>query len=329
MKSIKFFSIYVVFAIVFLLAQPVEAKTPTLEQTLKSAATKIAENIDGSVKTVAVIDIRSEYWALSDYMVGVLNDELANVLEKTNVAERDEYSLALIQTESDYQMSGNVSDETIQEIGQALGADCIVLGDMKDVSGGWELTVRASTVESKKVLVSARGKISSKEKEVKFQIKKSKEKDRPIYKLPSKQVIKEENTAVSSSNSLGITACMIDANGNSVSTLHPNDVIRFRVTSEKNAYLAILCIDAKKEESWLPLQNNYIRAGESRIFPDIQGSVLRVEDGVFGKESVKVYAATIESDLPSQTNMMTTRGFKLVSENSMTSETVIEYQVKK
>lgn len=323
-KVLQFLSLFA------LCALPLFAKEPTLEQTLKNAATKISESIDGKVKTVAVIDIRSEFWALSDYMVGVLNDELTNVLEATNVAERDEYSLALIQTESDYQLSGNVSDETIQEIGQALGADCIVLGDMKDVSGGWELTLRASTVESKKVLVSARGKVSSKEKEVKFQIKKSKEKERPIYKLPSKQVVKEETSAlVSSDNPLGISASLIDENGRDVTILHPNERIRFRVSSSKDAYLAILCVDAKKEETWLPLSSNFIRAGESRVFPDIQGVYLSVEKGVFGKECVKIYAAMSQGDLPTQTKMMGTRGFTLSTENAQTSEFVINYEVKK
>ena len=313
-----------------LCALPLFAKEASLEQTLKATAKKISEGIDGNVRTVAVIDIRSEFWALSDYMVGVLNDELTNVLEATNVAERDEYSLALIQRESDYQLSGNVSDETIQEIGQALGADCIVLGDMKDVSGGWELTLRASTVESKKVLVSARGKVSRKEKEVKFQIKKSKEKERPVYKLPSKQVASEEsNPLVTSDNPLGITGSLIDESGREVSVLHPKERIRFRVSAAKDAYLAILCVDAKKEETWLPLSSNFIRAGESRIFPDIQGAYLSVDNGVFGKESVKIYAAASQSALPSQTKMMGTRGFTLSTSSADTSEFVINYEVKK
>ncbi|MBR1720999.1 MAG: hypothetical protein IJ727_00715, partial [Treponema sp.] len=107
------------------------------------------------------------------------------------------------------------------------------------------------------------------------------------------------------------------------------DVIRFKVSTDKNAYLAILCTDAHKEETWLPLQNNYIRAGESRIFPDIPGAVLRVEDGIFGNESVKVYAATVESDLPSQGKQMGTRAFKLTNENAETAEAVVEYKVAK
>lgn len=57
--------------------------------------------------------------------------------------------------------------------------------------------------------------------------------------------------------------------------------------------------------------------------------MLRVENGVFGKESVTVYAAAEESDLPNQTKMMGTRGFSFEREKGEVTETVIEYQVKK
>lgn len=324
---------YLFTLIVFLSCFPFFSKEIGLEQTISDAAVGLGGVIDGKVKTVAVLDIRSEYWALSDYIVNELNHELTNTLENTNVAERDEYSLALIQKESDYQLSGAVSDETIQEIGEALGADCIILGNMETVSGGWQLILRASTVESKKVLSSWKGKISNKEKEVKFQIEKSK-KTRPVYSIPENRV-KKSSSGSSSGNStlkkneLGISISMINEDGNQVSVLHPGDVIRFKVSSDKNAYLAILCTDAQKDETWLPLQNNFIRAGESRVFPDIPGAVLRVEDGIFGNESVKVYAATVESDLPTQGKMMGTRAFKLTNENSQTAEALVEYRVER
>ena len=318
----KLMRVVAIMAVLFV-ALPLFAKEATLEDTVADAAKKISRAIDGKVQTVAVIDIRSDHWALSDYIVDELNHELTNMLEQTNVAERDEYSLSLIQQESDYQFSGAVSDETIQEIGAALGADCIVLGNMETVSGGWQLILRASMVESKKVLTSWRGKVSNKEKEVKFQVEKSK-KPRPMA-----QNTGNGKKPTLAKNALGVSIAMINAHGEEVSTLHPRDVIRFKVSVDKNAYLAILCTDAHKEETWLPLQSNFIRAGESRIFPDIPGAVLRVEDGIFGNESVKVYASTVESDLPTQKKMMGTRAFKLANENAETAEASVEYRVVK
>ena len=320
----------------FVLVSMVAAKELTVEQSLRNAAQEIAEKIDGKVKTIIVISIHSKdtkdnLWALNDYLVSRLTHEFTNILEETSVAERDEYTLALIQQELNFQRSGEVSDETIYEISQALGADCQISGEIQSTSRGWDLLLKATTVESKKQLASVMCEVSKKDKEIKYQVKKSKENPEPVYKMPSKRVIQSENAMTQSAadTAQGLMAEMIDTNGNAVSVLHPNDIIRFRVSSAKNAYLAILCIDAKKEETWLPIQNNYIKAGESRIFPDIQGAVLRVENGVFGKESVTVYAAAAESDLPNQTKMMGTRGFSFEREKGEVTETVIEYQVKK
>lgn len=320
----KLLRVAAILALLFV-SLPLFAKEPTLEETVADAAKKISRAIDGKVQTVAVIDIRSDHWALSDYIVDELNHELTNMLEQTNVAERDEYSLALIQQESDYQLSGAVSDETIQEIGAALGADCIVLGNMETVSGGWQLILRASMVESKKVLTSWRGKVSNKEKEVKFQVEKSK-KPRPMAQNTG-------NGKKTGGKTESLSATMIDADGKEISVLHPHDVIRFRVSSEKSAYLAILCIDAHGEEEWLPLQNNYIRAGESRIFPDIPGAVLRVESGIYGNEQVVVYAADTERDLPSKNSVMAvssgTRKLSLASGSSSAQKTTIGYRVER
>lgn len=309
---------------------PIFAKEPTLEDTIADAAKKISKSIDGKVQTLAVLDIRSEHWALSDYIVDELNHELTNVLEKTNVAERDDYSLALIQQESDYQFSGTVSDETIQEIGAALGADCIVLGNMETVSGGWQLILRASTVETKKVLASWRGKVSAKEKEVKFQVEKSK-KPRPVISVPKQKVTTTtQSKNKSPENALGLSAMMIDMYGESVTVLHPHDIIRFKVSVDQTAYLAIMCTDANGEEEWMPLQNNRILAGESRIFPDIPGARLRVQDGVFGDESVTIFASVMEDDLPVQGKMMRTIKMEFGGEgNPNTAETVIAYRVER
>ena len=271
------------------------------------------------------VDVHTEYWAVSDYIV----DELAHYFTRRfgagNVIAHDEFTRNLISREFEYQQSGAVSDETIQEIGRELGVDCVIIGDFTESVKYWNLFVKATQVETKKVLSSWKGKISKKDAEVKFQIEKSKKSSKP--KIEAKSSAK--SSGLSPQNTIGVSIAMINENGDEVTTLHPRDVIRFKVSADKNAYLAILCTDAHKEETWLPLQSNFIRAGESRIFPDIPGAVRRVEDGIFGNESVKVYAATVESDLPSQTKMMGTRAFKLSNENAETAEAVVNYRVEK
>lgn len=301
------------------------AKDLEFEDLLKGAATEVTQEIESSVKSLAILDVQTEYWAVSDYVV----DELAHYFTRRfgagNVIAHDDFTRSLIEKELDYQQSGAVSDETIQEIGRELGVDCVIIGEFTEISSGYQLFVKAIHVETKKLMYSWKGKIKRTDKEVKFQIEKSNKGPRP-------KVQASENSGsskTSQSNALTVTASMINDNGESVSLLHPKDVIRFKVSTDKNAYLAILCIDAKGEEDWLPMQSNYIRAGESRIFPDIPGVILRVQDGVFGNEQVKVYAATNESELPRQGKQMGTRGFVLAAEGAECAETVINYKVSR
>lgn len=299
------------------------AKDIPFEDQLNKAATEVCADIEGQVKSIAILDVCTEYWAVSDYIVDELAHYFTRRLGAGNVIAHDEFTRSLISQELDYQQSGAVSDETIQEIGRELGVDCVIIGDFTESAKYWNLFVKATQVETKKVLSSWKGKVSKKDDEVKFQIEKSRKSPRP--KIETKQSAKKTNG--NAKNPLGVSAAMINESGEEVTTLHPKDKIRFKVSADKNVYLAILCIDARKEESWLPMQSNYLRAGESRIFPDIPGAVLRVQDGIFGNESVKVYAATVESDLPNQTKMMGTRAFVFANENAETAEAVIEYRV--
>lgn len=104
----------------------------------------------------------------------------------------------------------------------------------------------------------------------------------------------------STKSSFRITASMLDAQDNLVDILHPNDTVRFMISTEKDAYIALLCIDANGDKNWLPVQNNFIRAGESQTFPDVAGQVYKVVDGVYGAEQILVYASTSVAGLPAQ-----------------------------
>lgn len=298
------------------------AKEEELDGILHGAAQSVSESIEGRVKAMAVLDVRSEHWALSDYIVETLNHWFSQEMGSGSIVARDEFTLSLIKQESDWQLSGAVSDETIQEIGQALGTDCIVLGEMDDVSGGWQLIVKAVSVETNKVLASWRGKIKSKDKDVKYLIEKSKGARKP----PASSAAKKQDTEQTETE---VRASIVGPGESSVSVLYPGDVIRIKVSAERNSYLAILCIDANGEESWLPLEDSYIRAGETRVFPDIPGAILRVQDSIFGSEQVVVYAAPEKSRLPRQTKIMGTRALQLAQDMTDVSVSRAEYRVER
>lgn len=111
------------------------------------------------------------------------------------------------------------------------------------------------------------------------------------------------NSKPDDSAKIGIAASMLDAGGSLVNMLYPNDKVSFKISTDKDCYLAILCIDANGVKTWLPMTNNFIEADKVRLFPDIPGAVLRVsDDGVFGAEQVIIYACSKEEALPSQTD---------------------------
>lgn len=122
-----------------------------------------------------------------------------------------------------------------------------------------------------------------------------------------------------------ITAAMLDSGDNLVNMLYPNDIVKFVISVEKDSYIAILCIDANGDKNWLPVENNFIRAGEVRTFPDLKDTVFKVVDGVYGAEQILIYASTSEKGLPEQTStgkyarndiQKITRGFIAVKQSS-------------
>ena len=116
----------------------------------------------------------------------------------------------------------------------------------------------------------------------------------------SKQNNSQENNTASAKR-ITLAASMLDSNGELVNILHPNDVVRFKITADLDCYIAILCIDANGIKTWLPTTSNFLEANTPRMFPDISGAVLRVaNDGVFGAEQVVIYASTSRDALPSQ-----------------------------
>lgn len=292
----------------------------SLEELCNRAATEVSEEIDGKVTSVGILDVNTEYWAVSDYIVDELAHYFTRRLGNGNVVAHDDFTRSLIMNELEYQKTGLISDETIQQIGRQLGVDAIIAAELRETSSGWNFFVKTTQTETMKVLSSWKGTISKSDKEMQFQIEKSKKSSRPVIETKRSSVM---------NNSDKLSAVMINDKGASVTTLHPGEAIRFKVTSPKNAYLAILCVDAKGEESWLPLSDNYIRAGESRIFPDIPGAVLRVQSGTYGAEKVKVYYSATSSGLPTQGKTMGTRGFSLETSGADAEEFVIDYRVER
>ena len=92
---------------------------------------------------VAIVAFESESDRLSDFIMS----ELSGALHDRNIEIVERHGLEWVMRELDFQMSGAVSDETAQSIGQFMGAELIITGQLRHLGGIYRLTANAIRVE--------------------------------------------------------------------------------------------------------------------------------------------------------------------------------------
>ena len=123
----------------------------------------------------------------------------------------------------------------------------------------------------------------------------------PLILLALAAVAAAQTRATGADGHIKIIAAMINEAGNPTRNVRANDIVRFRVVADSDCYIAILCIAADGERTYLDMKSNFMEAGVPRYFPDIAGARLRVaDDGVAGAEYIVIYACSAETGLPSR-----------------------------
>jgi hypothetical protein len=121
----------------------------TLGPALKNHGAALVERLpQGSV--VAILNVNALTVNLSDYII----DELSSSITTDGrlvVVERQK--IQLLQSELEFQMSGEVSDETAQRIGQMTGAEIIISGVFSQIGSEYRLSIRAIGVETARVML--------------------------------------------------------------------------------------------------------------------------------------------------------------------------------
>ena len=115
---------------------------------VQTALKETAEQFSASLKpksVVAIIGIHSESPVLSDFMLDELTLRLVH-LKKLTIADRA--NLEAIKKEMSFQLSGEVGDESIQQLGAKIGAETVIQGTLKQLgkSARYTLTIRALDV---------------------------------------------------------------------------------------------------------------------------------------------------------------------------------------
>lgn len=115
---------------------------------LQTAIKDVAVQFSSTLRprsVVAIIGIYSENAELSDFMMDELTLHFIK-LKKLTIADR--VNLAAIKKEMNFQLSGEVGDESIQQLGAKIGAETVIQGVLKQYGGVFTLTIRALNVKT-------------------------------------------------------------------------------------------------------------------------------------------------------------------------------------
>jgi TolB-like protein len=122
--------------------------TIILDEAINQSMTYLSGRLTRGAKVV-VLNLNAPSKELSDYIIEELTAYIVNEGTLTVVDRRN---LELLQQELNFQMSGEVSDETAQEIGRKLGAQIIISGSISPLGENYRMRIQAIGVESAQIL---------------------------------------------------------------------------------------------------------------------------------------------------------------------------------
>jgi WD40 repeat protein len=128
-------------------AVPADAGPDELDTVIRATSDYLNERIPKGIKLV-FLNFQSEWPEFSEYVIDGLIENTVNDGIFTAV---DRKNLALIQQEMNFQLSGEVSDESAQAIGKLLGAQTIVSGAISRLGNYYRLRVQAIGVETAEI----------------------------------------------------------------------------------------------------------------------------------------------------------------------------------
>jgi TolB-like protein len=138
-------------------AKPAENGNLTLDQAIKNASEEIDARFETGVK-VALLNFNSTSDQFSAY---VLDELTANLVNSRHLTIIDRNEIDLIRRELDFQMSGDVDDNSIQALGRMLGAQSIVSGSLTNIGDEYRIMIRVLNVQSATIEVQYRVDIAN------------------------------------------------------------------------------------------------------------------------------------------------------------------------
>jgi TolB-like protein len=118
----------------------------TLDRALNDSMTYIIDRLEPGTK-VAVLNFSASP-GITNYVIEEITAFLVN---NSNLTVVDRSELELLQGEMNFQLSGDVSDESAQSIGKKLGAQTVLSGSLTPFGKLWRMRIRALEVETARV----------------------------------------------------------------------------------------------------------------------------------------------------------------------------------
>jgi TolB-like protein len=128
-----------------------------LDLTLRQVSDYLNERIPTGRK-IAVISIQSGSSALSEYIIDEL---ISNAVNDNRYSVVDRQQLDIAREELNLNLSGEISDNSAQSVGQFLGVQIIVTGRVSQIGDNYRISIRALEVETVQVQGSNNWNISA------------------------------------------------------------------------------------------------------------------------------------------------------------------------
>jgi TolB-like protein len=138
--------------------------TVILDEAIKLAAENIENNVEQGF-SIALLNFDSPSEIFSEYIIERLTDRLVYG-KKLIVVNRNE--LELIRQEEEFQMSGEVSEESAQSIGKKLGAQVIVSGSLTSLERIYLFRIKVLIVETAATIASLTYDLNPNEERIQY-----------------------------------------------------------------------------------------------------------------------------------------------------------------
>jgi TolB-like protein len=135
----------VVFCVVLaLVSMGIYSQSMSIDEAIDVTASEMGQRLQKNSQ-IAVLNFSSQWKELSGYVIDEMNNAIVRAGSLT-VVNRQQLDLA--RRELNFNMSGEVSDESAQRIGKFLGAQLVMTGSFTVIGGTYRFRIQVITVET-------------------------------------------------------------------------------------------------------------------------------------------------------------------------------------